>query len=838
MANIRKLKVVLFIAALLSVWSLAQSQADEFPKWPVESGDFSTFSTSPVPFEDGNCIGSLILPDNPTLAEQFACYELQRYIFKMTGLIPGLKGRDKSYDGRVIYIGRAADQEQLKKLKGLPDDSYIIRSQENKITLAGKTDESTLYAIYDFLSQQGIRWVIPGDLGEIVPQRKTLIACKSRVESPDYDCRGFMVMGQDFFPGGGEERGWAPINMDDYFDWFLRNRLNAIWLAEDKSYDFGAHRGHGWVQILGHSYGGTIAPHQKYFKDHPEWYALVNGKRVPVCTLPPMFVNQLCVSNKGLRDYTVNLVLDYFKNNPQTRAFPLSPMDGPSFWCECEDCKKLDPPGLDWSKNSTEGNISGMTDRALNYANEVAERVSKVYPDKFIEMYAYGYTRQSPVKEKVHKNVFIKYANMLPGPLGRSILDKDETLKISEAYWDEPKNVWKEWREQLQGWKDAGATLAWYNYLEWDHPDVTLFWFYNTTDVLKTLNRQYNCKILLGETENNIMVSTMLYNVLARTVWDVNTDYKEVIRDVCNKFYGPVADEMYNYNMLMDGEILKSTAWKEKGWHPHQHLDISLSALEQGQKMLEDAAAKVEDDNNLAKRVAYARFGHAYLTYVHTLNEKVKTKETERIARLAFDRANSLRSKYNIMIKLPSVRQLKTFYYPPIIDEESVVIELPDLWDFKKDPTDTGIRDKWFEKGVDDSWVKISTSRDWTSQAPGSGYHGVAWYHVSFDFPTNVKINAGSGLYLYFGAVDGLVDVCLDGVKIGEQKESVGAMWDKPFSLPLPSDIDLKSTHHLMVRVAKDDAAAGIWKQVRIMAMDVSKEKDKPASTQQGRTNW
>ena len=184
------------------------------------------------------------------------------------------------------------------------------------------------------------------------------------------------------------------------------------------------------------------------------------------------------------------------------------------------------------------------------------------------------------------------------------------------------------------------------------------------------------------------------------------------------------------------------------------------------------------------------------------------------------------------MIKLPSVNQLKTFYYPPVIDEESVIIQLPDLWDFKKDPSDEGIQDRWFEKTVDNSWVKISTSKDWVSQVPGRGYHGVAWYHVSFDFPVEMKKYPGSGLYLYFGAVDGLADIYLDGVKIGEQKKEVGVMWDKPFSVPLPLNVDLKNTHHLMVRVTKDHAAAGIWKQVKIMAMDVSKEKDKPASTQ------
>lgn len=613
-------------------------------------------TSAPVAFDDGTQLGGLVLPDKPSLAEQYACYELQRSIFKMSGLVPGLKGRDRIFDGKLIYLGRAG-QNQRQRLEGLPDDSYVTHSEGDRITLVGKTDQGTLYAVYDFLHQQGCRWVVPGKLGEIVPRREALIDCRSKVESPDYECRGIMVLAQDFFPGGGEERGWISVNLDDYYDWCLRNRLNAIWFAGVQSYDFGEHRGHGWVQLLNHAYGSLIAPHAEYFEDHPEWYPLVKGKRMPRCDIGPRLVNQLCVSNRDLRRYTVGVVLDYFKKNPMAKAFPLSPMDGPSFWCECAECKKLDPPGLDWSKHTTEGHISGMTDRAINYANEVAEELSKVYPNKLIEMYAYGYTLTPPVREKVHKSVFIKYANLSggrgTGPLGRSMMDENVP-------------IWQEWRKQLEGWRAAGATLAFYNYLEWEHPDLTLFWFYDTVDVLKNLNRRYNCRMLLGETENNILVSAMLYNVIARTSWDVDTDYQGVIRDLCEKFYGPIADELREYNTMMDHAIRKSNAWQKEDWRPNNHLDIPLEVLEAGRKLLEGAAAKAKDHEAVSRRLAYARFGHAYLTYVRALNEKTRTPKTAEIARESFDSANALRLEHGIMVKLPSVRQLKTFYYPPV----------------------------------------------------------------------------------------------------------------------------------------------------------------------------
>ena len=763
-------------------------------------------ASAPVPFEDGPPLGAVVLPPDPTPAEQYAAYELQRYVFRMTGCVPGLKGRDAVHPGRTIVLGRAADPELTARLGDLPEDSYLLDSTGATMTLSGQTDQGTLYAVYDFLDKQGCRWVVPGELGEVVPRRTALGQVESRIEAPDYICRGVMFLTQEFFPGGGEEFGWIHVNMDDYFDWYLRNRMNALWTAGTQIHDFAAHRAHGWVQTINHSYNSIIAPHQEYFASHPDWYPLVDDERRAVCHLAPYFANQLCVSNPELRDYTVKLILEYFRSNPRARAFPLNPMDGPSLWCECTACKALDPPGIDWSRHATEGHVEGMADRALNYANAVAERVSRVYPDKWIEMYAYGYTLDPPVREKAHRNVFIKYANLRQGegngPLGRSMLDPDAP-------------VWPAWRRQLDGWKQAGATMAFYNYMEWVHPDVTLFWFYNTVDVLKSLNRTYNCRILAGETENNILVSSMVYNVLARAAWDVDIDYRAVVRDLCDRFYGPLADDLYAYNMLMDEAVRSSDAWEQEGWRPNDHLYMPLDVLEKGHAMLETAAQGAAADEVLTQRLAYARLGHAYLTYVRTLTEPDKTFATEAMARRAFDEANAIRLKHNIMVKLPSVRQLKTFYYPPVVSDHTLVMELPATWDFRTDPSDVGLAGKWFRGDVDAAWSPISIEQAWTSQDVGRGYHGAAWYHVSFRLPDEPA--ADGNLVLHFGAVDGVADIFLDGVRIGEQHVSPSVMWDRPFTIPLPADLDPAAPHYLVMRVSKQDFAAGIWKPVSIL---------------------
>ena len=138
-------------------------------------------------------------------------------------------------------------------------------------------------------------------------------------------------------------------------------------------------------------------------------------------------------------------------------------------------------------------------------------------------------------------------------------------------------------------------------------------------------------------------------------------------------------------------------------------------------------------------------------------------------------------------------------------------VDLPETWRFKKDPEDKGLTERWFAEPVDDSWSSILITKAWTDQ--GHDYHGVAWYAVTINIPVDYQ---GTMPVIQFCAVDGLADVFLDGVKIGEQKQSLDTMWDQPFQVPLPADLDFRVAHCLRVRVKKDSCQAGIWKMVTI----------------------
>ena len=332
----------------------------------------------------------------------------------------------------------------------------------------------------------------------------------------------------------------------------------------------------------------------------------------------------------------------------------------------------------------------------------------------------------------------------------------------------------------------------------------------------------------------------MAYNLRARALWDRTIDYRAVIRDVCTAFYGPAAQSMFDYYILMDQAYLDY--WQQNAgryrrdaaapYSPLEFQEFSFATLANGRTLLEEAWAAAADAETLHARLAAVRFGHALITYTIGMTSE-RTKRTLTAAevaqaREAWDLARSLRRDYRLMVARSTSAHLKAFRISP---PTSLVQALPIRWRFRTDPEDLGLEAKWYRKPESDAWTDIRTDEFWTRQ--GHAYHGAAWYAVEFTLSEAAREqlaaaakagdalgSAGHGPALFFGAVDGYADIFLDGEKIGEQKEPPGVMWDQPFLVPLPKDFVPDAPHRLLVRVEKDSQAAGIWRPVRIVIVD------------------
>jgi hypothetical protein len=595
-------------------------------------------NSSAVPVVQGEPVGRIVLSPDAEPAEQYAVWELQHFVWSMTGHTPGLAGRDEVFSGRTVFVGRAAKGSEVDSLTPMKDEAYVVAANGSSLILAGKTARGTLYAVYDFLKTQGCRWFLPGKRGEVVPRHDALtIEAGTRVESPDWDVRGILVHPGHYYHNGS----WVNVLGDDYFDWAVRNRINAMWHGGLYTDDMGAHRGYSHTQRLNHSWQSF------YPKDGPpEWAPLVNGKRTRYH--PSGRPNMVCTSNPDYRDAVVKGVLQYFKDTPQATAFSVSADDQPAFWCECEKCRAMDP---DYGKEKwqciTTGRLTGnphlsMTDRAIDFVNEVAERVSRVYPDKMIEMYSYGSTTAPPTRFKVHPNVLIKVCFWSYSPASCSLADTRFEHNAETA-------------KRMDGWIKAGTKhFGLYDYGSYLNPDCPIFWFFPIVDSLKVFHEKWGFRHYLGETDNTFGPSMMAYNLRARALWDRNIDYRREIEDICRNFYGPAAQEMFNYNMLMHDALLK---WKPNTnkanpslpygqnkdgqvWLGHV-LEYDLSIMAKGQELL-DRAAKLAGDETIEARLGVAQFGHSLFTLWLAQRVKPQTPETTAAAKAALKFVMSL----------------------------------------------------------------------------------------------------------------------------------------------------------------------------------------------------
>ena len=148
-----------------------------------------------------------------------AAYELREYLQKVTGTALSLKPDTQKLPDRVQYhtgfffewgeASRWTMEErdptwilvgntkytpnipEVAKLASEPGDAILMKTDGNKLLLLGSNERSTLYSVYAFLEEVvGCRWVMPGEIGEVIPRTKTIVVNDlNSYQVPDFPIR-------------------------------------------------------------------------------------------------------------------------------------------------------------------------------------------------------------------------------------------------------------------------------------------------------------------------------------------------------------------------------------------------------------------------------------------------------------------------------------------------------------------------------------------------------------------------------------------------------------------------------------------------------------------------
>ncbi len=394
--------------------------------------------------QDGRPTAAIVLAAEPTRAAQFAAAELQYHLRKMTGATVPMVTDAAPPPTPAILVGESAATRALGLANAdFGPQEYLIGFRPGALVLMGRdasdlgamdyqnpgtfpgdfAQQGTVYAVYDFLERFGdVRWYLPTELGEVIPQRPTFA-----VDGQDVRRRPAMIYRYVF-------RSEA-LPADLIGDTLNRPDPSPLLDLRAARLYMRRMRQGGSAYEANHSFEGFYS---RFGAQHPEWFVKPSGD----------WTVQLCYSNPDVIAQVVADAREYFdKGVVQHKSvaagdyYALVPMDSAD-WCPCPGCQAL------LREQPTRGTAATSNDIASDYIfgfiNRVAREVGKTHPDKWLTALAYSQYVYPPTREPLEPNVSIMLC--LPTRLIYSRERMENDRRVLQAWTDEsrarPKFVW------------------------------------------------------------------------------------------------------------------------------------------------------------------------------------------------------------------------------------------------------------------------------------------------------------------------------------------------------------------------------------------------------------
>lgn len=435
-----------------------------------------------------------VVSQDTSVSERTAARRLVIYLKQMLG--DDAVQLTKESKSPAIYVGKnpqTAKMLGLKDFSSLKYEEIIIKSVGNDLVILGEGKRGTLYAVYtyleDFLGFNFWAW-------------------------KEYD-----VPDKKNFKMSGLNYRYNPIfTRRAMYQWPLIH-LPAQWKTGDAEFAVICRNNTGLTKT-NEKYGGgdyaagfthtfhRILPQSKYFKTHPEYYSLIDGKRNKMA--------QLCLSNKEMRKVFIEEAKKYYLKEKGSLALVVSHDDNGLF-CECKPCNEL--------LKREKGRMSGVE---LDFVNEVAAELEKVYPGIIIETSAYGPTVEVPLVTKPRHNVIIRHSDM----------------RINPAY-SLTHEVNKEVKDNMEKWAKVSPQMAIWLYLCNPKNQFMPQPVMNTyAENIKFFRDNKFTNIFIEDAGTSMGLShlnPLRTYIMSRMLWNPNLEYEDLLKHFTDGYYGKKA---------------------------------------------------------------------------------------------------------------------------------------------------------------------------------------------------------------------------------------------------------------------------------------------------------
>ena len=485
----------------------------------------------------------IVIPAAATDVEHEAAAEFKRLLALTNPVKIEIVKDNHPLQAKEVVIG-ATNRQLPVATVDLQRDGFTIQSDDNRLYIKGGSRKGTLYGVYSFFeSYLGYRCYAPDAF--VYPSLGRVSVAKGLHDTQ------------------------IPVNTfrNDFYTVALRDQFYADWHKSQYTEP-------EWGLFV-HTFD-LLVPPATFFKDHPEYFSLIDGKRNP---------KQLCLTNPNVLKIVVDSLSARIRKNPDALYWSVSQNDTDGN-CTCDACRAIDE-----ANGSPAGTI-------ITFTNKVAER----FPDKIISTLAYWYSVKPPTKVRPLPNV-----NIMLAPIWAH---RHITLE------EDPQQ-----RDFIEGWGKISD-----NILLWDYV-VNFAHYMAPFPQLFTMQPNVQFFIKNGVVAHFPEGNYTSYNgefeklrsyLLAKILWNPDVDVEAEMDDFLTGYYENASPFIEQYIRITHDELKKSGIVLDIFQHPYDHYEkgfLRAELLDKYEQLFDQAEEAVKANPAVLLRVQTARLPLTYATF-------------------------------------------------------------------------------------------------------------------------------------------------------------------------------------------------------------------------------
>lgn len=503
---------------------------------------------------DGSPLMPIVLPESPSRGELFAAQELKDHLNQVLGADFSVISEDKENLSSAIYVGRTHFARNLDF--PLQREAFFLGGKDGNILILGGDDFGILYGVYALLEKIGVKWLVPGDLGTVIPKKSQInIDLKPKVYKPAFQLRGV------------EWGLWGLRNGNNYLN-DPDVPLSAVMIPAGK-----IHTMDYWL------------PPEKYYPAASDFYALVEGSRNPFRFIQRKTATwKVDPENQKVSEEIAKNICSDTKKYPGAEFFLVAPMDGEN-WNESANTLVLTSRGRirRWGRYSSS--------YYMLYSN-IAQMVRRCAPDVKIVGLAYHYYTlpPEPVPSKASPNLGIMVARYTPFDMARPLNDPRSSGSALFA------SCLRDWR------KVVGDNLYVFDYL-WKVNWLELPWpVSHTIGTEIPLFKEFGVSGLLSQNnlkENGWSIGLQFY-LASKLLWDPSRNPEEIKSEWINGLFQEAAAPMHEYYNVLEHAMASQINISGDAVKNAEKV-FSVAVLARLEKSLKEASALAHDPITLQR---------------------------------------------------------------------------------------------------------------------------------------------------------------------------------------------------------------------------------------------